>query len=188
MHGAGLCNRPVRDSKELAAQALHSLSPRRDRSFVPVDCSGLTETLFESELFGYEKGAFTGATQRKIGLVEAAAGGTLFLDEVGDIPLTLQVKLLCLLEAGAYRRVGVSRPWPPTSAWWRPLTAISRPWWRRAHSAATSTTASPPSPFTCRRCASGGRTCRCLRSPARPPGGWSQAEAQPGGPDHPAGI
>ena len=87
--------------KELAAQALHSLSPRRDRPFVPVDCSGLTETLFESELFGYEKGAFTGATQRKIGLVEAAAGGTLFLDEV-----TLQVKLLRLLEAGTYRRVG----------------------------------------------------------------------------------
>jgi len=92
--------------KELAAQALHSLSPRRDRPFVPVDCSGLTETLFESELFGYEKGAFTGATQRKIGLVEAAAGGTLFLDEVGDIPLTLQVKLLRLLETGTYRRVG----------------------------------------------------------------------------------
>lgn len=92
--------------KELVAQALHTLSPRRDRPFVPVDCSGLTETLFESELFGYEKGAFTGATQRKIGLVEAAAGGTLFLDEVGDIPLALQVKLLRLLETGTYRRVG----------------------------------------------------------------------------------
>ncbi len=92
--------------KELAAQALHSLSPRRERPFVAVDCSGLTETLFESELFGYEKGAFTGATQRKIGLVEAAAGGTLFLDEVGDIPPTLQVKLLRLLETRTYRRVG----------------------------------------------------------------------------------
>ncbi len=92
--------------KELAAQALHSLSPRRGRPFVPVDCSGLTESLFESELFGYEKGAFTGAGQRKIGLVEAAEGGTLFLDEVGDIPLALQVKLLRLLETGTYRRVG----------------------------------------------------------------------------------
>lgn len=92
--------------KELAAQALHRLSPRRGKPFVPVDCSGLTETLFESELFGYEKGAFTGAAQRKIGLVEAAAGGTLFLDEVGDIPLALQVKLLRLLESGTYRRVG----------------------------------------------------------------------------------
>ncbi len=92
--------------KELAAQALHGLSPRRDKPFVPVDCSGLTETLFESEFFGYEKGAFTGANRRKIGLVEAAAGGTLFLDEVGDIPLALQVKLLRLLETGTYRRVG----------------------------------------------------------------------------------
>jgi two-component system response regulator HydG len=92
--------------KELAAQAVHALSPRRDRPFVPVDCSGMTESLFESELFGYEKGAFTGAAQRKTGLVEAAAGGTLFLDELGDIPLHLQVKLLRLLETGTYRRVG----------------------------------------------------------------------------------
>ncbi len=92
--------------KELAALALHALGPRRDKPFVPVDCSGLTESLFESELFGYEKGAFTGAGQRKIGLVEAAAGGTLFLDEVGDIPLNLQVKLLRLLESGTFRRVG----------------------------------------------------------------------------------
>ncbi len=92
--------------KELAAQAVHALSPRREHPFVPVDCSGMTESLFESELFGYEKGAFTGAGQRKTGLVEAAAGGTLFLDELGDIPLHLQVKLLRLLETGSYRRVG----------------------------------------------------------------------------------
>ncbi len=92
--------------KELAAHALHSLSPRASRPFVPVDCSGMTETLFESELFGHEKGAFTGANQRKIGLVEAAGGGTLFLDELGDIPLSLQVKLLRLLETGTFRRVG----------------------------------------------------------------------------------
>ncbi len=92
--------------KELAAQAVHALSPRREKPFVPVDCSGMTESLFESEMFGYEKGAFTGAAQRKSGLVEAAAGGTLFLDELGDIPLHLQVKLLRLLESGTYRRVG----------------------------------------------------------------------------------
>jgi DNA-binding NtrC family response regulator len=92
--------------KELAAQTLHNLSPRCAKPFVPVDCSGMTESLFESELFGHEKGAFTGATQRKVGLVEAAAGGTLFLDELGDIPLSLQVKLLRLLETGSYRRVG----------------------------------------------------------------------------------
>ena len=92
--------------KELVAQALHTASPRHAAAFVPVECSGLTETLFESELFGHEKGAFTGAHSRKIGLVEAARGGTLFLDEVGDIPLSMQVKLLRLLETGTYRRVG----------------------------------------------------------------------------------
>ena len=96
--------------KELAAQALHALGPRRGKPFVPVDCSGLTESLFESELFGYEKGAFTGAGHRKIGLVESAAGGTLFLDELGDIPLNLQVKLLRLLESGTFRRVGGVEP------------------------------------------------------------------------------
>lgn len=92
--------------KELAAQAVHRLSPRRNKPFVPVDCSGLSEGLFEAELFGYEKGAFTGANQRKAGLVEASNGGTLFLDELGDIPLHLQVKLLRLLESGTFRRVG----------------------------------------------------------------------------------
>lgn len=92
--------------KELVAQAIHQQSGREHGPFVVVECSGLTESLFESELFGYEKGAFTGASQRKIGLVESASGGTLFLDEVGDIPLNLQVKLLRLLETGTFRRVG----------------------------------------------------------------------------------
>ncbi|MDP2824565.1 MAG: sigma 54-interacting transcriptional regulator [Sulfuritalea sp.] len=92
--------------KELVARVVHEAGRSADGPFVAVDCSGLTESLFESELFGYEKGAFTGASHRKTGLVEAASGGTLFLDEVGDIPLTLQVKLLRLLEAGTYRRVG----------------------------------------------------------------------------------
>lgn len=92
--------------KELVANAIHQLSKRADGPFVAVDCSGLAETLFESELFGHERGAFTGATARKTGLVEAASGGTLFLDEVGDIPLSIQVKLLRLLETGTFRRVG----------------------------------------------------------------------------------
>ena len=94
--------------KELVAKAIHDASRRAERPFVAVDCSGLAETLFESELFGHEKGSFTGASARRIGLVEAAAGGTLFLDELGDIPLGLQVKLLRLLETGTFRRVGAS--------------------------------------------------------------------------------
>ena len=92
--------------KEVVANAIHQLSRRADHPFVAVDCSGLPETLFESELFGHERGAFTGATTRKTGLVEAASGGTLFIDELGDIPLSIQVKLLRLLETGTYRRVG----------------------------------------------------------------------------------
>jgi transcriptional regulator with PAS, ATPase and Fis domain len=96
--------------KEMVARAIHEASTRARAPFVAVDCSGLTETLVESELFGHEKGAFTGALARKSGLVEAAAGGTLFLDEVGDIPLGMQVKLLRLLETGAFRRVGGVEP------------------------------------------------------------------------------
>jgi len=96
--------------KELVAHAVHHASQRTEGPFVAVDCSSLPENLFESELFGYEKGAFSGAGQRKQGLVEAANGGTLFLDEVGDIPLGMQVKLLRLLETGTYRRVGGIEP------------------------------------------------------------------------------
>ena len=92
--------------KELVARALHEVSLRATRPLVVVDCASLPETLFESELFGHERGAFTGAHASKPGLVEAASGGTLFLDEVGDIPLLMQVKLLRLLENGTYRRVG----------------------------------------------------------------------------------
>jgi len=92
--------------KELAARAVHEASTRAGRPLVAVDCASLPETLFESELFGHEKGAFTGAHAARAGLVEAAHGGTLFLDEVGDIPLTMQVKLLRLIESGTYRRVG----------------------------------------------------------------------------------
>jgi len=92
--------------KELVARAVHEASPRAHRALVAVDCSSLPESLFESELFGHERGAFTGANAARGGLVEAASGGTLFLDEVGDIPLVMQVKLLRLLETGTYRRVG----------------------------------------------------------------------------------
>ncbi|WP_145125720.1 sigma-54-dependent Fis family transcriptional regulator [Pseudomonas sp. URMO17WK12:I11] len=95
--------------KELFARALHVGSPRADGPLVVVDCTGLTEALFESELFGYEKGAFTGAHQRKTGLAEAAHGGTLFLDEIGEVPLAMQVKLLRLIETGSFRPVGSLR-------------------------------------------------------------------------------
>ena len=109
--------------KEVAAHAIHDNSSRSDRPFVVVECSGLTESLFESELFGHERGAFTGAHAGKTGLVEAAEGGTLFLDEVGDVPLSLQVKLLRLLETGTYRRVGSSEA---RQAEFRLITATHR--------------------------------------------------------------
>ena len=96
--------------KEVVAQAIHKTSKHILGPFVPLECSGLTESLFESELFGHEKGAFTGANHRKFGLVEAAAGGTLFLDEIGDVPLSMQVKLLRLIESQTYRRVGGTDP------------------------------------------------------------------------------
>ena len=92
--------------KELVAKAIHNNSPRAKRSFVAVDCCTLQEKLFESELFGHEKGAFTGADRQKKGLIEVAEGGTLFLDEIGEIDATIQAKLLRVLETGRFRRLG----------------------------------------------------------------------------------
>lgn len=92
--------------KELVAKAIHTLSLRSARAFVAVNCGTIPENLMESEFFGYNKGAFTGATRDKAGLLEQAKGGTLFLDEVGEIPLALQVKLLRSLEGGGFRRLG----------------------------------------------------------------------------------
>jgi two-component system response regulator PilR (NtrC family) len=92
--------------KELVARALHRMGPRRDRRFVAVNCSAVVETLFESELFGHMRGAFTGATDNKPGLFELADGGTLFLDEIGELPQTMQAKLLRVLETGEVQRVG----------------------------------------------------------------------------------
>jgi DNA-binding NtrC family response regulator len=96
--------------KELVARALHRTGPRRDRRFVTVNCSAVVETLFESELFGHVRGAFTGATENKPGLFELADGGTLFLDEIGELPLTVQAKLLRVLELGEVHRVGSLEP------------------------------------------------------------------------------
>ncbi|MBI3402673.1 MAG: sigma-54-dependent Fis family transcriptional regulator [Acidobacteria bacterium] len=92
--------------KELAARAFHQAGPRRTRPFVTINCSAVVDTLFESELFGHVRGAFTGAVESKPGLFEAAQGGMLFLDEVGELPLSVQAKLLRALELGEVQRVG----------------------------------------------------------------------------------
>ncbi len=92
--------------KEIVAEAVHRLSPRADKPFLRLNCAAFTETLLESELFGYEKGAFSGAVQSKPGLLETAQGGTVFLDEVGEMPLSLQAKLLRVIEERRVMRVG----------------------------------------------------------------------------------
>ncbi|MFN4327063.1 MAG: sigma-54 interaction domain-containing protein [Azonexus sp.] len=92
--------------KELFARALHLQSPRRDQPFIKVNCAAIPETLFESELFGHEKGAFTNAVQQRLGRFEQANGGTLFLDEIGDLPLPVQVKLLRVLQEKVIERLG----------------------------------------------------------------------------------
>ncbi len=96
--------------KELVARALHHLSGRREAAFIPVNCSAIAESLIESELFGHEKGAFSGAERLRKGAFEEADGGTIFLDEIGELPLDLQPKLLRTLELGEVKRVGASRP------------------------------------------------------------------------------
>ncbi|MCB1877077.1 MAG: sigma-54-dependent Fis family transcriptional regulator [Chromatiales bacterium] len=94
--------------KELVARALHEKSRRRDAPLIAVNCASIPETLIESELFGHEKGAFTGASETRRGMVESADGGTLFLDEIGELPLTAQAKLLRVLQDGEIRRVGAA--------------------------------------------------------------------------------
>jgi DNA-binding NtrC family response regulator len=96
--------------KELVAKAIHDLSPRRGKPFIAVNCAALPETLLESELFGHEKGAFTGAAERRLGRFELADGGTIFLDEIGEIPESTQVKLLRVLESRTFFRVGGAQP------------------------------------------------------------------------------
>lgn len=96
--------------KELAARAFHQSGPRRTRPFVTINCSAVVDTLFESELFGHVRGAFTGAVEAKQGLFEAAQGGTLFLDEIGELPVSVQAKLLRALENGEVQRVGSLQP------------------------------------------------------------------------------
>src|SRR5262249_25128135 len=94
--------------KELVARAVHNFSNRKERPLIKVDCSALPTGLVESELFGHEKGAFTGATDKRTGRFELADGGTIFLDEVGELPLDLQAKLLRVLQEREFERVGGS--------------------------------------------------------------------------------
>ena len=94
--------------KELLAREMHRLSNRREKPFLAQNCSAIPETLLESELFGYEKGAFTGATRDRIGLFEAANGGTLFLDEIGDMPMHLQARMLRFLQSGEVKPIGAT--------------------------------------------------------------------------------
>src|ERR671913_2640270 len=99
--------------KELFARAVHHLSPRRDKPFVAINCAAIPETLIENELFGHERGAFTGATERRPGKFELASGGTVFLDEIGELPLAVQGKLLRAIEEKSVDRIGGRAPPPP---------------------------------------------------------------------------
>ncbi|HTJ95062.1 MAG TPA: sigma-54 dependent transcriptional regulator [Pararobbsia sp.] len=105
-----LINGDTGSGKELIARGLHEISSRRDKAFLAVNCAALPESMFESEMFGYEAGAFTGAAKRRIGKIEHASGGTLFLDEIESMPLALQAKLLRVLQEGTLERLGSNQP------------------------------------------------------------------------------
>ena len=145
--------------KELFARALHALSPRRDGPFVAINCAAIPENLLETELFGHEKGAFTGAVARKLGKFELAHRGTLFLDEIGDLPLPLQAKLLRALEEREFERVGGTATLKVDV---RVVAATNREpaggGGARAGSARICSSGCPCSRSPCRRCGSGERT------------------------------
>ena len=128
--------------KEIVARAVHETSARHTGPFVKVNCAALPGTLLESELFGYERGAFTGATARKPGKFEFAYGGTIFLDEIGEMSPAMQAKLLHVLQDGVSPGSAATARSRSTCGSWRRRTATSRRWWGAAASARTSTSAS----------------------------------------------
>ena len=155
--------------KELVARTLHELSPRKARPFVAVNCAAIPETLIESEIFGHEKGAFTGAVERRAGCFELASGGTLLLDELGEMPAGTQAKLLRVLEERKLRRLGARNEQDVDV---RVLAATNRDPPRpspMATSAPTSFIASTSSTSPCRRCANTLKTC-----PQWPTPWWSR--------------
>ena len=144
--------------KEWVARAIHFYSLRRERPFVALNCGALPENLLESELFGYMKGAFTGASANKKGLIEAAERGTLFLDEIGEMSMLMQVKLLRVLQERKFRRLGGVEELESAM---RVIAATNQDlpkWWPTASSAKICSIASTSFRFTCRRCASAGKT------------------------------
>ena len=150
--------------KELLARALHDLSPRAGNRFVAINCAAIPENLLESELFGHEKGAFTGAVKQTPGKIETAHGGTLFLDEIGDLPLSLQAKLLRFLQERVIERVGGRQEIPVDVRIVCATHQTSRSRRRPAGSARTCTTGWRRSSSRSRRCARAAATSRCSRT------------------------
>jgi two-component system C4-dicarboxylate transport response regulator DctD len=150
--------------KELVARAIHSGSPRRARAFVAVNAAALPESLAEAELFGHEKGAFTGAVSSRPGRFELAQGGTLLLDEIGTLSPAVQSKLLRALESREIERVGGRRPIAVDFRLVSATTRASRTASPPEPSARTSSIGSTPSSCGSRRCASVPTTCRCSRT------------------------
>jgi len=160
--------------KELAAARLHYLSGRWQGPFVSLNCAALVSTLIESELFGHEKGAFTGAQQRKTGRFEAADGGTLFLDEIGLIPIQAQEKVLRVVEYGSFERVGSSASVEVDVRIIGATNMTCRPWLKKAGLKKISWTDSHLRSFSCPRSESarGISSCWPVTSPSAWPMSW----------------